>query len=109
MGVGVGGVGGAGGGAGVGSTGAAIGAVAASSDTGSSEGLSGAAASITWDDTIDTGTEAIIGVTVSSRGQDTKASATTPACSAIDPRMAGPDLEDEGGRRTGLSFPAPYR
>lgn len=84
------GVGGTGVGTGVGgaSTGA-DGALAAASVTTSSDGLSGAAAAITSDETIETGTDdGMIGAT-SFLGHDTRASASTPRCRAIDPMMAG--------------------
>jgi hypothetical protein len=51
--------------------------------------LSAGAASITSDETMETGTDdGTIGGS-SFVGQDTKASASTPACRTIDPTMAG--------------------
>ncbi|WP_191555022.1 hypothetical protein [Brevundimonas aurantiaca] len=89
-GAGVGGGGVGSGTGGVGSSGALTGAVAASSGEGSGCGLSAAAAAITVSDTIDTGTEFTSGGASSAFCEnDTKASATTPACRAMEPRIAG--------------------
>ncbi len=74
---------------GAGSGGLSTGAVAASSVTSSSDGLSAGAASMTSDETIDTGTEFTIGTMSSLSGQRTKNIAATPACSSSAPRIAG--------------------
>ncbi len=100
------GVGGAGGGGvgsgGVGAGGASTGAVAASSSTGSSDGLSGAAASITVEETIVTGTEDTVGMISSSlSGHLTKNIAATPACSSRAAMIAG------DGREPAMAQPAP--
>ena len=84
------GVGGVGSGSGgVGSGGASTGAVSPSSSEGSSCGLSAGAAAISTSETIETGTEFTSGFISSFDDHDTKASATTPACRAMEPRMAG--------------------
>src|SRR5690606_27171436 len=84
---------------GTGSGGVSTGAVAPSSGEGSACGLSAGAAAMTISDTIDTGTEFTSGLGSSTLDDhDTSASATTPACSARDPRIAG------DGRRKGSAL-----
>lgn len=87
---------------GTGSGGVSTGAVAAASVTSSSEGLSGAAASTTAEEMIDTGTDETVGmISASLSGQRIRNIAATPACSSNAPRIAG------DGREAAMAQPSP--